>query len=251
MTESVLLDRPGDGVLRITLNRPEKRNALSNALVSELIAALTAAEADESVRAVIIRGSGTDFCAGADLGEHFDPDHEVVDIGRSVLWERLESSRLPIVAAVHGWAITGGFLLAMCCDVIVVSEDARFRDTHALLSLIPTGGESQRMPRGLGFFPAKELMLSSRVLPGPEAHRLGFASRCVALSELEATSMEIASTLAGLSPRSVSAIKRLINLGSGLDFASGMRLEAFENRHGAANWDADARRESAVQRFRG
>ena len=250
MSRHILVDRPAEGVIRVKLNRPQKRNALSNAVVSELIEELSIAEADESVRALIIGGSGSDFCAGADLGEHFDPDHEVVDIGRSVVWERLESSRLPIVASVQGWAITGGFLLAMCCDVIVASKDARFRDTHALLSLIPTGGETQRLPRSLGFFPAKELMLTSRILSALDAHRLGFVAHCVAREDLESTSLEIAEAMAALSPRSVASIKRLINMGSGLDFASGMRLEAFENRHGAANRVDDAWREGAVQRFR-
>ena len=161
MTGDVLLvDEPAPGVRRLTLNRPESLNSLSRALVGRLLDELAAAEADPALRVIVLGANGRAFCAGADFEEHFQQDG--YDIGRSDLWDRLEAVRVPIVAAVQGWAVTGGFLLAYCCDVVVASDDARFRDTHAALGLVPTGGESQRMPRRLGVFIARDLMLTSR-----------------------------------------------------------------------------------------
>jgi len=248
MSDQLTVEDVGDGVRTLTLNRPHKLNALSQSLADDLVAALGDAEATSEVRSLVIRGSGPAFCAGADLSEHFAPAS--MDIGRHVLWDRLEASRLPVVAAVHGWAITGGFLLAYCCDVVVASEDARFRDTHAALALIPTGGESQRMPRRLGFFRAKELMLTSRPFTAHEAERAGLVARVVTRESLDDVALEYARLMASHSPRSVAAIKRLINQGSGLDLASGIRLEAVENRFGDANREPDPDRQAALARFK-
>ena len=245
MSDVVLVDQPADGVTRLTLNRPDSLNAINRELATELTAAVVAADGDPSVRALVLRGNGRAFCAGADLDEHFTAD-DPMDIGRIDLWDRLEALRIPVVAAVHGWAITGGFLLSYCCDVVVASADARFRDTHAALGIVPTGGESQRMPRRLGFFLAKELMLTSRVLTADEAHRAGFVSRVVARDELDDAALETAALMAGNAPGSVSAIKRLINQGVQGDFGTGMRLEALTNRFGAANNEPDPERERRV-----
>jgi enoyl-CoA hydratase/carnithine racemase len=249
VSDQLLVEDSGDGVRTLTLNRPEKLNALSLSLADDLVAALSAAEVAGDIRCLVIRGAGPAFCAGADLSEHFGPGS--ADIGRHELWDRLEASPLPVVAAVHGWAITGGFLLAYCCDIVIASEDARFRDTHAALALIPTGGESQRMPRRLGHFRAKELMLTSRPFTAQEAERAGLVARVVERESLDDVAMDYAQTIASHSPRSIAAIKRLINLGSGLDLASGIRLEAVENRFGEANREPDADREAALVRFKG
>jgi enoyl-CoA hydratase len=249
MTDVLVIDHPAEGVRRLTLNRPERLNALNRDLVTELTKAITEAGDAETVRVVILRANGPAFCAGADLDEHFKAD-DSMDIGRSGLWDRLESLRVPVIAAVHGWAITGGFLLAYCCDLVVASDDARFRDTHAALGIVPTGGESQRMPRRLGVFLAKELMLTSRVLTAHEALGAGFVSRVVPRSHLDQTALDLAVQMAGNDGVSVSAIKRLINQGLEADFGTGLRLEALTNRFGAANNEPNGERAARIRATR-
>jgi len=249
VTDVLLVDEPAPGVRRLTLNRPEQLNALSRELVVDLIAQLRRVNADTEVRVVVLRGSGRAFCAGADLTEHFNAE-DAMDVGRTPLWDLLETLRVPVVAAVQGWAITGGFLLAYCSDIVVASEDALFRDSHAALGLMPTGGESQRMPRRIGTFLARDLMLTSRKFPAAEAHAAGFVSRVVPRDELDDAALAVARQIAENSPESVSAIKSLINRGMETDFGTGLRIEAINNRFGVANNEPNAEREARLRALR-
>ena len=250
MSDVLLVDEPLPGVRRLTLNRPDQLNAISRELATQLIAELRRVNAEPDVRVVVLRGNGRAFCAGADLGEHFNAA-DAMDIGRIPLWDLLETMRVPVIAAVQGWAITGGFLLAYCCDVVIASEDARFRDTHATLGLMPTGGESQRMPRRIGTFLARELMLTSRPCPAAEAKAAGFVSQVVAREQLDDATLKMASLIAANSPESVAAIKSLINRGMETDFATGLRVEAINNRFGVANNEPNAEREARLRALRG
>jgi enoyl-CoA hydratase/carnithine racemase len=248
----VIVDEPAPAICRLTLNRPERRNALSEDMLGTLDSALVDADRSESVRVVIIRGAGPSFCAGADLKEQFRSDGEdpdARDIGSSPVWHRIESLRIPVVAAVHGWAVTGGFLLAYCCDLIIASKDAKFRDTHAALGLIPTGGETQRMPRRLGLFLARELMMTSRTMTAIEAHDRGLLSRVVDRERLDDESIDLALLIASNSARSVTAIKRAVNVGAQMDFQSGIKLEYSVNNSGRANQDHDADRQLRIARL--
>jgi enoyl-CoA hydratase/carnithine racemase len=245
----LVVDTPVPGVRRLTLNRPANLNALSRELVGRLVEELERAEDDQEVRVLVIAAAGKAFSAGADFEEHFQEDG--FDVGRTDLWERLEAVRVPVIAAVQGWAITGGFLLAYCCDIVIAAEDAKFRDTHAVLGLVPTGGESQRMPRRLGPFVARDLMFTSRVMEAEEAHRIGFVSRVVPVDELGTVALAVAEQVADNSPRSVTTIKRLINLGTQADLGIGRRLELLHNAFGAANNDHDPDRLERIKRIRG
>ena len=245
----LVVDTPVPGVRRLTLNRPASLNALSRELVGRLVEELERAEDDQEVRVLVIAAAGKAFSAGADFEEHFQEDG--FDVGRTDLWERLEAVRVPVIAAVQGWAITGGFLLAYCCDIVIAAEDAKFRDTHAVLGLVPTGGESQRMPRRLGPFVARDLMFTSRVMGAEEAHRIGFVSRVVPVDELGTVALEVAQQVADNSPRSVTTIKRLINLGTQADLGIGRRLELLHNAFGTANNDDDPDRLERIKRIRG
>lgn len=250
MSDVLLVDEPADGVCRLTLNRPDQLNAISRELMTRLLSELRRIDADESVRVVILRGNGRAFCAGADLSEHFGAE-DAMDIGRTDLWSLIENLRVPVIAAVHGWAITGGFLLSYCCDLIVASDDARFRDTHASLGLVPTGGESQRMPRRVGGALARELMLTSRPLTAQEAREAGFVSRVVPREEVDATALELAGMIAANSPRSVREIKMLINVGLTGDFGTGMALELRNNAFGTANNVPNADRDARIAAIHG
>ena len=245
----LVVDTPVPGVRRLTLNRPESLNALSRDLVGRLVEELQRAEDDQEVRVLVIAAAGKAFSAGADFEEHFQEDG--FDVGRTDLWERLEAVRVPVIAAVQGWAVTGGFLLSYCCDIVIAAEDAKFRDTHAVLGLVPTGGESQRMPRRLGPFVARDLMFTSRVMDAEEAHRIGFVSRVVPVDELGTVALAVAEQVADNSPRSVTTIKRLINLGTQADLGIGRRLELLHNAFGAANNDDDPDRLERIKRIRG
>lgn len=246
----LLADDPAPGVRRLTLNRPERRNALSRALVADLVTALEAAGRDEAVRCVVLRGAGPSFCAGADLHEHFTGADDEPDIGRSPLWDLLESLPVPVVAAVHGQAVTGGFLLAYCCDLVVAAGDAVFRDTHAALGLLPTGGESQRLPRRVPPALARELLFTSRPLGADEALRAGLVNRVVPRDRLDEEAVALAAAVAATSRRSVTALKRLVTEGLKLGFAAGLALEAELNRGGAANAEPDPEREARLAAFR-
>jgi enoyl-CoA hydratase len=245
----LVVDTPVPGVRRLTLNRPANLNAMSRELVGRLVEELERAEDDQDVRVLVIAAAGKAFSAGADFEEHFQEDG--FDVGRTDLWERLEAVRVPVIAAVQGWAITGGFLLAYCCDIVIAAEDAKFRDTHAVLGLVPTGGESQRMPRRLGPFVARDLMLTSRVMEAEEAHRIGFVSRVVPVDQLGTVAVAVAEQVADNSPRSVTTIKRLINLGTQADLGIGRRLELLHNAFGTANNDDDPDRLERIERIRG
>jgi enoyl-CoA hydratase/carnithine racemase len=246
----VLQDSPIEGVVRLTLNRPTRLNALSRALVADLDAALAATALDVNVRCVILAGNGRAFCAGADLHEHFTDADEAPDIGRSPLWNRIETLTVPVIASVQGAAITGGFLLAYSCDLIVAADDAVFRDTHAALGIIPTGGETQRLPRRIPAAIARELFYTSRPFGAVEAQRLGLVNRVVPRADLEAETVDLAAAVSAGSRRSIVAIKSLLDLGSRVGFDAGLHLETIANRNGAANHDPDPERERRIENFR-
>lgn len=164
MSALLLIDRRG-GYVILTLNRPEALNALSTALVAALSAALDDLAADDTVRGVIVTGAGRAFCAGMDLKELQDPHGPLAQKG--ALWAegslnpvlRLHDFPKPTIAAVNGVAVTGGFELALACDMIVASSAARFADTHGRIGIVPGGGLSQHLSRAIGIRRAKELQI--------------------------------------------------------------------------------------------
>lgn len=250
----ILHDRPADGVVRLTLNRPDKRNALSWALVDELCARLAELH-DDDARVVIVTGAGPVFCAGADMKEQFSADRDTArgtDIGRSDLWTILETLPQITIAAVAGTAVTGGFLLAYSCDLIVAERTATFRDTHAAFGLVPTGGEVQRLLARLGPGRARELLLSSTPLDAETAAAWGLVSRLCDPGELEATALALSAEITVSDDRSVRSIKRMINGGLRTQMAAGFVMDEFENQGGTVNVRGDLERvEAFFRRQRG
>nr|HMN85360.1 enoyl-CoA hydratase/isomerase family protein [Bauldia sp.] len=183
----VLFETPEDGIAVVTLNRPEKLNALSTALLGELVAALDRAEADPAVRVVILRGAGEKaFAAGADIAEYRGRREKAfMDFqfaGRKIN-DRLEAFPKPTIAAVSGYALGGGFEIVLCCDVIVVATSARLGLPEGLLGLSPGGGGTQRLIRSLGRHVTADLLLTGGRMKGERAFQLGLAA---ALAEPEA-----------------------------------------------------------------
>ena len=245
MTELVLREDEGR-VAMLTLNRPDKMNALNIALFLELDAHLDAIEGDEGIGAVVLRGAGRGFCAGNDLdGLAQGVVAPRPNLQASVI-ERLANLPQPVIVGVHGVCFTGGLELALAGDIIIAAQSARFGDTHARFSLTPIWGMSQRLPRRIGTYRAREMMFTCRTVLAEEAVSIGLANRCVADEAFDAALREAAAGIAGHSAFSHRAMKRLLLESDGLPIGAGLaheivhtagrgpdmqeRIAAFQNR---------------------
>ena len=181
-----------DGVCTLTLDRPEKLNALDMAAFEALDAHLAALEADASVGCVVLRGAGRGFCAGADLGE-LDGATERPPHYKPGVIERLARLPIPVIAAVHGVCFTGGLELVLACDFILADATAKFADTHGKWGLVASWGMSQRLPRRIGLAAAKRMMMTARTVEAAEAERLGLVDLLAPAGGLD----ELVATFAG------------------------------------------------------
>lgn len=227
MSESPVLYRADEGIAYLTLNRPEARNALSRALLDALTASFERAARDESVRVVILTGAGKAFCAGVDLKESGAMSGERVEPGeRPACWRAMEACRKPILGAINGAAITGGFELALACDLLIASSEARFADTHARVGVIPGAGLSQRLSRAVGIYRAKYLSLTGNFLTAQQAFDWGLVSHVVAPDALDETARAIARDMLSVMPHMLEPYKALIDEGFARDFDAAMSLES-------------------------
>lgn len=210
----VLADAPRPHVRRLTLNRPEKRNALSNALRGELFAALEAADRDAEVRVIVIRGAGKCFSSGYDLaGVGALPFHTAGGQGQ---WARhvvegcfrVWDLAKPVIAQVHGWCLAGGSELAVACDLVYVAEDAQI-GYPAVRTMSPP--DNQYHAWLMGMRAAMELMLTGDAVSGTEAVRLGFANRAFPEVDLEFAVLEMAERIAKVDPELAQLNKRLVH----------------------------------------
>jgi enoyl-CoA hydratase len=237
MTDLVLLDVQ-DGVATVTLNRPEAMNALSKALRSQLYQVMTKVDADHSVRAVVLTGAGERaFTAGLDLKELGSQAGALGSANATGADENpvkaIELCRKPVVGAINGVAITGGFEVALACDILIASDKARFADTHARVGVMPGWGLSQKLSRLIGISRAKELSLSGNFLDAATAERWGLVNRVVPAGELLTASQALAKDIASADPDFIAAYKKLIDDGFARPFGEAMALE--HERSSAAN----------------
>lgn len=235
----LLVDRPSDGVALVTLNRPEAMNALSRALRAQLHEALQGLDADPDVRVMVLTGAGERaFTAGLDLKElGSDPGgmqaanatDPAENPARAVL-----ACRKPVIAAVNGVAITGGFELALACDVLIASTTARFADTHARVGITPGWGLSQKLPRLIGPYRAKELSLTGNFLDARTAYEWGLVNRVVDPAELAPATLNLAAEMAQIDADMLIVQKALIDDGYALSLEGGLALEhERSSRHNA------------------
>lgn len=251
----VTIERDGP-VAVVTMNRPEAMNALSRGLRAELAAAMEAVNADPEVRAVVLTGAGTRaFTAGLDLKEL-----GVEGLGAANASEPLanpvkaiETCAKPVIGAINGVAITGGFEVALACDILIASENARFADTHARVGIMPGWGLSQKLSRLIGISRAKELSLSGNFLDADTACAWGLVNRVVSADELLNAAKKLAADIATADPGMVQAYKALIDEGFALPFGEGMALE--HAKSSAANSqvnkdEVEARRRAVMERGR-
>jgi enoyl-CoA hydratase len=256
MLEDVVLVSRDGPVAIVTINRPGAMNALSRAVRTGLAAAFRALEADDDVRAIVLTGAGTRaFTAGLDLKElgseglgaanAASPDDNPV--------KAIEQTGKPVIGAINGVAITGGFEVALACDVLIASENARFADTHARVGIMPGWGLSQKLSRLVGPYRARELSLSGNFLDAATAAHWGLVNRVVAADDLVAAAVALAHDMATIAPEFSRAYKSLINDGYDLPFGEAMQLEA--TRSTAANArvsaaEVEAARSAVQQRGR-
>ncbi len=197
----------------IRLNRPERLNALNDALVDQLVAALDAFEADDGIGAIVITGNERAFAAGADIEAmaEFDYQHAYCTDYITRNWERVKTCRKPVIAAVAGFALGGGCELAMMCDFIIAAENAKFGQPEVKLGILPGAGGTQRLPRAVGKAKAMEMCLTGRFMDAQEAERAGLVARIVPTERLLEEAIATAQTIAGYSLPVVMMIKECVN----------------------------------------
>ena len=219
-----------NSVATLSLNRPDALNALSVDLLNEFYQACLQVEEDSSVKALLVRGEGRAFCAGADLlyfesildDLQFMPEY--VNLLNKCL-SQLEKLPIPTIALVHGFALAGGLELMLACDMAIVSEDARIGDQHANYGLMPGGGSTQRLPRRIGLQRAMELLTSGRWISGSEAVDWGLALRAVHPDALNNEVDTLLESLRNKSRVGLGMIKSVTYQGQSLPLADGLALE--------------------------
>jgi len=224
VSDLVLVERePPIAVVR--LNRPEARNALSDALMDELVARLSELDADGDVRCIVLAGDERAFAAGADIAELAAATAvELYQAPRVARWDAIRKLSTPLVAAVSGWCLGGGCELAMTCDLIVASDTARFGQPETGLGIIPGAGGTQRLARAVGKALAMDMVLTGRILTAHEALAAGLVARVVAreawLDEARRVAGEIATRAPVAQRLAREAVDRAFETGldSGLDF---------------------------------
>ena len=256
MSEPVLLVEKKDGLAILTLNRPKAMNALSRELISRIGRTFTDLKEDGETGVVILTGAGRAFCAGLDLkemSEHGvgDPETEASDTLDAI--DILYGFDRPIIGAINGTAITGGFELALACDFLIASTEARFADTHARVGVLPGWGMSQKLSRMIGIGRAKELSFTGNYLSAEQALAWGLVNRVVEPDELLPVCRTLATEILSCVPGLVSRYKRVIDRGYGMNFSEALRMERETSKDYARKLTADfiaSQREGVQERGR-
>ncbi|HEX3462847.1 MAG TPA: enoyl-CoA hydratase-related protein [Candidatus Elarobacter sp.] len=228
--ETITVEREG-AVATVTLNRPNVLNALNLRMLDELSQAFAELDGDDAVRAVIVTGAGAKaFAAGADIGELNALPNARAGEAQSrkgqALTRAIERMRVPVIAAINGFALGGGCELAMACDVRVASENAKFGQPEVNLGILPGYGGTQRMTQLIGEGTAMYLCLTGEMIDAAEALRVGLVQKVVPLDGLLAEARRIAEVIAGKAPLAIAATKRAIVDGASLDLDDALALEA-------------------------
>ncbi|WP_108485503.1 enoyl-CoA hydratase-related protein [Oceaniglobus ichthyenteri] len=226
MTDLVLETRPFDGVVLLTINRPEARNALNTALRHELTDKIGALGRDDSVRCIVMTGDNKAFMAGADIKEMLPKGTaEITQSNVRRLWAIIADLPKPLIAAVNGVAFGGGCELAMHADIIVAGEGAKFGQPEVTVGVMPGGGGTQRLLRAVGKFKTMKMVLTGEPVSGRDAFEMGLASEVVADDTVLPRALEIAQRIAALPPLAVRRIKEVVLAGEDTSLAAGLMLE--------------------------
>jgi enoyl-CoA hydratase/carnithine racemase len=227
--ETIIFEKK-EAVAKITLNRPEVMNAMNDVMFREIGQALEDSEEDNNIRVVVITGNGRAFCSGVDLKfarEKLTTQQAKEDfyrLGNRVKMRRIEEMSKPVIAAVNGFALAGGFEIVLACDLAIAAEDATIGDQHMNYGLFGAGGSPYRLPLLVGIRKAKELIFTGKWISGKEAERIGLVNRAVPADQLESAVDEMVAQLADKSPVAMRISKAYINRTAFIDADSRLEL---------------------------
>ncbi|MEM8799871.1 MAG: enoyl-CoA hydratase-related protein [Pseudomonadota bacterium] len=209
--DHLLADHPASGVARLTLNRPDRRNALSTPLLHDLAVAMERADADHAIRCIVVTGGETVFAAGADINEiaDKDPGGGLADL-RPGSWQRIRDIRTPVVAAVEGYCLGAGNELAMCCDIIVAGRDAKFGQPETNLGIIPGAGGGATLTRLVGRARAMHMVLTGSFLSAEEALDCGLIAELAETGKANARGVDLATVIASRAPLAMQQAKAVV-----------------------------------------
>jgi enoyl-CoA hydratase len=216
--DKVLVEKR-DGYAIVTLNRPHEMNALSRELRADFVAAFDTCTLDEDVRAIILTGNGAAFCAGFDLKElASSTEQDASQEADNIIARAMERFKGPIVGAINGHAVTGGFEMALACDILIASENARFADTHARVGILPGWGLSQKLPRIIGPSRAKEISFTGSPIYAQQAYEWGLVNHIVPQDELLPRAIEMVEKMCACVPHTLKQYKSLIDEGYAMPY---------------------------------
>lgn len=227
--ETIIFEKE-KGVAKITLNRPEALNAMNDVMFREIGEALEDAENDDTIRVVVITGKGRAFCTGVDLKfaskklTSQKAKEDFYRLGNRVKMRRMETMSKPVIAAVNGFALAGGFELMLAADLAIASEDAKLGDQHMTYGLFGAGGSPYRLPLLVGIRKAKELIFTGKWISGKEAERIGLVNRAVPADQLESAVDELVAEMIDKSPVAMRISKAYINRTAFIDADSRLEL---------------------------
>ncbi|HWA57323.1 MAG TPA: enoyl-CoA hydratase-related protein [Gemmatimonadales bacterium] len=243
MAYGTLLSELKDGILTVTINRPEKLNALNDQVIAELGQVALSAAASDEVRGVILTGAGTKaFVAGADIGELASQDPmrgKERSLAGQAVFRRFEALRKPVIAAVNGFCLGGGCELAMACHLRLASEHARFGQPEVKLGIGPGYGATVRLPRLVGRGRALELLLTGAMIDAQEAWRIGLVNRVVPADRLVGEAESLLRSMLAQGPQAVACVLEAVDAGSEMSRDEALLLEA--NHFGLLSSTADMR----------
>lgn len=253
-----LLVEISDRIAVLTLNRPAARNALSSELLNVLPEAMVAADANEDVDVIVLTGADPAFCAGLDLRELGSSGDNIrggpsPDKEWGTPWPDITK---PVIGAINGAAVTGGFEIALNCDFLIASEKAKFGDTHARVGIMPGWGLSVLLPQAVGIRRAREMSLTGNFMDANEALAFGLVNRVVAHEELLPVTLSIAADIAGNDQKSVRALLAEYREITGSIYDEGLRIEAkkakaWNNERGGFDpAEVEKRRAAIIERGR-
>jgi enoyl-CoA hydratase/carnithine racemase len=226
--ETLIFEKTGF-TATVTLNRPEVMNIHNMAMRDDLFEVLSAIREDDEVRVVLVKGAGPKaFCAGADLSEFLTapPPTAARDVRFDAdLWHLFTTMPQPLIAAVHGYCLGSGIEIALCCDLVMASDDAKFGLPEVGLGIMPAAGGTQTVSRAIGNGSALEMMLTNRWIDADEALRIGLINRVVARKELFKETEETADRIAAHNPRIIRFVKEAVLRGLDLNLEQGLELE--------------------------
>jgi len=239
--QTLIVER-GGAIATITLNRPDARNAIDLTMRRELVAALDDVEADEAGRVLVLTGAGGHFCAGGDV-KSMRAQRSTAAEGRARvellnrMVQRLVDFPRPTLAMVDGYAVGAGTNLALCCDLVVASDRAKFGELFNKIGLVPDGGGTWLLSRVVGLARAKELIFTGEVFDAAEAARIGLVNRVVPIAELERVTRALAEKIAAGPPGVLRLAKHMVNRAATTDLAAALDLEAYSQGLAIASED--------------